>query len=382
MMAKKFDVKALDSIFDEVMDKMERSKQDIFVISEQSRQSYEDMKNELQEVRTNIARVIKTGDLLEEKTRAARRRLAEVSQFFNSFTESQVRQAYEQANELQVKLSINRSEEKQYRQKRDSLQRRLQSLLQTIERAEYLVNRLNVTMNYLTSDLEKVDEAEDNVKLKQDYSLRIIEAQEEERKRLSREIHDGPAQMMANVLLRSDLIDRTFREKGPELAFKEITSLKEMVRDALTEVRRIIYDLRPMALDDLGLVPTLKKYIDTTEEYNKGTRMNFQSTGKEVRLPSNYETAIFRLVQEAITNAVRHGKASEIDVNVEWLEKQVTIIVKDNGSGFDKSIVKSQSFGLMGMKERIELINGDFIINSSLGNGTVLMFIIPLTLDS
>lgn len=381
-MAKKFDVKALDSIFDEVMEKMERSKQDIFVISEQSRQSYEDMKNELEEVRTNIARVIKTGDLLEEKTRAARRRLAEVSQFFNSFTESQVRQAYEQANELQVKLSINRSEEKQHRQKRDSLQRRLQSLLQTIERAEYLVNRLNVTMNYLTSDHEKVDEAQDSVKLKQDYSLRIIEAQEEERKRLSREIHDGPAQMMANVLLRSDLIDRTFREKGPELAFQEITSLKEMVRDALTEVRRIIYDLRPMALDDLGLVPTLKKYIDTTEEYNKGTRMNFQSTGKEVRLPSNYETAIFRLVQEAITNAVRHGKASEIEVNVEWLEKQVTIIVKDNGSGFDKSIVKSQSFGLMGMKERIELINGDFIINSSPGNGTVLMFIIPLTLDS
>lgn len=381
-MAKKFDVKALDSTFDEVLEKMESSKQGIFVISEQSRQSYEDMKNELEEVRTNIARVIKTGDLLEEKTRAARRRLAEVSQFFNSFTESQVRQAYEQANELQVKLSINRSEEKQYRQKRDSLQRRLQALLQTIERAEYLVNRLNVTMNYLTSDHEEVDDAQDSFKLKQDYSLRIIEAQEEERKRLSREIHDGPAQMMANVLLRSDLIDRTFREKGPELAFQEITALKEMVRDALTEVRRIIYDLRPMALDDLGLVPTLKKYIDTTEDYNKGTRMNFQSTGKEVRLPSNYETAIFRLVQEAITNAIRHGKASEIDVDVEWLEQQVSIIVKDNGSGFDKSIVKSQSFGLMGMKERIELINGDFIINSSPGNGAVLMFIIPLTLDS
>ena len=381
-MAKKFDVKALDSIFDVVLEKMGSSKQDIFVISEQSRQSYEDMKNELEDVRTNIARVIKTGDLLEEKTRAARRRLAEVYQFFNSFTESQVRQAYEQANELQVRLSVNRSEEKQYRQKRDSLQRRLQALLQTIERAEYLVNRLNVTMNYLTSDYDDVDEAQDSVKLNQDYSLRIIEAQEEERKRLSREIHDGPAQMMANVLLRSDLIDRTFREKGPEPAFQEITSLKEMVRDALTEVRRIIYDLRPMALDDLGLVPTLKKYIDTTEDYNKGTRLNFQSDGKEVRLPSNYETAIFRLVQEAITNAIRHGKASEIEVKVEWLEKQVTIIVKDNGSGFDKSIVKSQSFGLIGMKERIELINGDFLINSSPGNGALLMFQIPLTLDS
>ena len=381
-MAKKYDVKALDSIFGDVLDRMESSKQDIFVISEQSRQSYEDMKNELEDVRSNITRIVKAGDLLEDKTRAARRRLAEVSKFFDTLSENQVSQAYEQANRLQVQLAENRAEEKQYRQKRDRLQRRLQSLLQTIERAEHLANRLNVTISYLTSDYEDVGEAIDKAKLKQDYSLRIIEAQEEERKRLSREIHDGPAQMMANVLLRSDLIERTYREKGPELAFQEIKSLKEMVRDALTEVRRIIYDLRPMALDDLGLVPTLKKYLETTEDYNKGTKLYFQSNGNEVRLPSNYETAIFRLVQEAITNAVRHGKASQIEVKVEWLKNHVTLIVKDNGAGFDQSIVKNQSFGLLGMKERIELVNGEFFINSSPGNGTVLMFQIPLETES
>lgn len=380
-MAKKYDVKALNSIFDDVLEKMESSKQDIFVISEKSRQSYEDMKDELEDVRTNITQVIKTGDSLEEKTRAARRRLAEVSKSFNSFSESQVRQAYEQANELQVQLSVNRSEEKQYRQKRDRLQRRLQALLQTIERAEHLVNRLNITINYLGSDHYEIGEAIDSVKLKQDYSLRIIEAQEEERKRLSREIHDGPAQMMANVLLRSDLIERTYREKGPEPAFKEISSLKEMVRDALTEVRRIIYDLRPMALDDLGLVPTLKKYLETIEDYNQGTRLLFHTSGKEVRLPGNYETSIFRLVQEAVSNAIRHGKASSIEVKVEWLKDHVTLVVKDNGSGFDQSIVKNQSFGLIGMKERIDLVDGDFYINSSLGNGTVLMFQIPLKTD-
>ncbi|MGO1057934.1 sensor histidine kinase [Planococcus sp. FY231025] len=377
-MAKKFDVKALDSIFNEVLEKMESSKQEIFVISEQSRQSYENMKDELEDIRSNISRIMKAGDLLEEKTRAARRRLAEVSKLFETFSETQIRQAYEKANELQEQLSANRSEEKQFRQKRDRLQRRLQSLLQTIEHAEHLVNRLNVTMNYLTSDFEEVEEAIDTDKLKHDYSLRIIEAQEEERKRLSREIHDGPAQMMANVLLRSDLIERTYREKGPELAFQEIKSLKEMVRDALTEVRRIIYDLRPMALDDLGLVPTLKKYLETTEDYNKGTKLSFQSNGSETRLPSNYETAIFRLVQEAISNAVRHGKASMIEVKVEWLKNHVTLVVKDNGTGFDQSIVKSQSFGLLGMKERIDLVDGDFFINSSPGNGTVLMFQIPL----
>ncbi len=381
-MAKKFDVKALDSIFDEVLEKMEISKQQIFVISEQSRQSYEDMKNDLEDVRSNIARIVRAGDTLEDKTRAARRRLAEVSKVFDSLSENQVRQAYELANELQAELAENRAEEKQYRQKRDLLQRRLQSLLQTIEHAEHLANRLNVTLSYLTSDYEDVGEAIDKTKLKQDYSLRIIEAQEEERKRLSREIHDGPAQMMANVLLRSDLIERTYREKGPELAFQEIKSLKEMVRDALTEVRRIIYDLRPMALDDLGLIPTLRKYLETTQEYNKGIKLSFESNGNEVRLPGNYETAIFRLVQEAITNAVRHGKASEIEVKVEWLKTHVNMIVKDNGTGFDQSIVKNQSFGLLGMKERIELVNGEFFINSSPGNGTMLMFQIPLVTKS
>lgn len=379
-MANKIDGKALDSIFDHLIATMEQSKQEIFLISEQSRQSYEEMKDQLEEVRTNISRVIKNGDLLEGKTRTARRKLAEVSRSFSSFTEAQVRQAYEQANDLQNRLAENRLEEKQYRKKRDGLQRRLQTLLQTIERAERLVNQVNVATNYLTSDLEDVGEAIDHTKLNQDYSLRIIEAQEEERKRLSREIHDGPAQMMANVLLRSDLIERTYREKGSEAAFREISSLKEMVRDALTEVRRIIYDLRPMALDDLGLVPTLKKYLETIEDYNQGIRIVFDSNGMEFRLPTNYETSIFRLVQEATSNAIRHGKATKIEVKFEWLKDRVTIIVKDNGAGFDQSIVKNQSFGLIGMKERIELIKGDFFINSSPGNGTVLMFQIPFKL--
>ncbi|MBT2581683.1 sensor histidine kinase [Planococcus sp. ISL-109] len=377
-MAKKSDGTSLDSIFDELVAKMDQSKKDIFAISEESRQSYEEMKDELENVRANIGRIIAEGDALEERTRAARRRLAELSRSFNKFTESQVREAYELANELQVQLSLNRAEEKKYRQKRDRLQKKLQKLLQTIERAERLVNQINVTTNYLSSDSEDVGEVLDKSKTKQDYSLRIIEAQEEERKRLSREIHDGPAQMMANVLLRSDLIEKTFREKGPEKAFKEISSLKDMVRQALTEVRRIIYDLRPMALDDLGLVPTLKKYLETIEEYNHGVRLDFQSNGKETRLPNNFETSIFRLVQEAVSNAIRHGKSTDIEVKMEWLSEQVSIIIKDNGSGFDQGIVKDQSFGLTGMRERIELIGGEFFINSTLGEGTVLMFHIPL----
>ena len=103
--------------------------------------------------------------------------------------------------------------------------------------------------------------------ISKNFAIRIIEAQEEERKRLSRDIHDGPAQILANVLLRSGLIEKVYAEQGADLAFKELNGLKETVRDALSEVRRIIYDLRPMALDDLGLIPTLKKYLLSTEEF-------------------------------------------------------------------------------------------------------------------
>ena len=120
------------------------------------------------------------------------------------------------------------------------------------------------------------------------FGIRIIQAQEEERKRISRDIHDGPAQMLANVMIRSGLIEKMFVEKGPNLHLLELADLKEMVRDALYEVRRIIYDLRPMALDDLGLIPTLKKYLSTIEEYEKGVEIHFQNSGQEQRFQDEF----------------------------------------------------------------------------------------------
>lgn len=132
------------------------------------------------------------------------------------------------------------------------------NLEETIIKADRLVSQVSVVLNYVTGDLQQVGQMIADASEKREFGFKIMEAQEEERRRLSREIHDGPAQMLANVMVRSDLIDRTFRERGPGEALSEIRSLKVMVRSALYEVRRIIYDLRPMALDDLGLVPTLK----------------------------------------------------------------------------------------------------------------------------
>ncbi|WP_342508761.1 histidine kinase [Sporosarcina sp. FSL K6-2383] len=372
------DIQTLETIFNSMVRVMDQSKNDIFIISEQSRKSFEDMQKELAEVRVDISRVITEGDYLESMTRNSRLRLADVSKNFTNYSEAQVREAYEVANDLLVKLSINQMEEKQLRIRRDELDRRLNALLVTIERANHLVGQVTTVINYLNMDLKDVGEALETARHKQEFGIRIIQAQEEERKRISRDIHDGPAQMLANVMIRSGLIEKTFVEKGPELALLELADLKEMVRGALYEVRRIIYDLRPMALDDLGLIPTLKKYLSTVEEYEKDVEIHFQNSGRELRFKTDFEVSIFRLVQESVSNALKHGKSKDIWVKVEWLRDIMNIIIKDSGQGFDQNEVKDKSFGLIGMRERIELLKGEMSITSTIGNGAIIYFRIPL----
>lgn len=193
------------------------------------------------------------------------------------------------------------------------------------------------------------------------------------------------AQMLANVMMRSELIERIFRDRGTEDGFQEIRNLRQNVRNALYEVRRIIYDLRPMALDDLGLIPTLRKYLYTTEEYNGKVKIHFQCIGdtENQRLAPQFEVALFRLAQEAVTNALKHSESEEITVKVEVTADFVVLIIKDNGKGFDIKDAKqkkNKSFGLLGMKERVDLLEGTITIDSKIGLGTFIMIKVPLSL--
>lgn len=372
------DIKALDTIFSSMLRAMDQSKNDIFIISERSRKSFDEMKAEIETVENTITRLLTENSQLEDKSRCSRKRLAEVSKNFASYSETEIREAYEAANKLLIELSVNEMEEKQMQQRRFELEKRMSELLETMQSADQLVNRVSAVVNYLTSDLQNVGEALQDARLKQNFAISIIEAQEEERKRLSRDIHDGPAQMLANVLLRSGLIEKVYTEYGADLAFKELNELKETVRDALSEVRRIIYNLRPMALDDLGLVPTLEKYLSSTENFERATEIHFSSIGQSLRLPTNIEISVFRLVQESVTNAIKHGNSKDVWVKIEWLRDILNIEVKDNGQGFELKEVRDKSFGLIGMRERVELLKGEMKISSAPGKWTKVAFRVPL----
>ncbi|MEK3888054.1 sensor histidine kinase [Bacillus sp. FSL K6-3431] len=378
MPLRKIDVKTLDYIVDTMITTVDQSKDEIFRIGEQCRADHQSLVAELKVIKEQVNKHIDEGDSLEIKTRLARKRLSQVSKNFNNFTESQVREVYENAHALHARLLVSQQSEKQLRLRRDELERQLVALQETIVRAETLVSQVTIVANYLVSDIKEIGEVLEDAKMKQDFGLRIIEAQEEERRRLSREIHDGPAQLLANVLIRSDLAERVHKEQGPEQSLLEIRSLKEMIRSALYDVRRIIYDLRPMALDDLGLIPTLKKYLASTEDYNKNIVIRFVHLGKDKRLSSKYEVALFRLIQEAVQNALKHAQAEQIQVKIEIREDSVFLIIKDNGIGFDLTDRKNDSFGLLGMKERVVILEGEITIDSNPGSGTVITIKIPL----
>ncbi|WP_156855619.1 sensor histidine kinase [Oceanobacillus sp. AG] len=368
--------KAIDQVIDEMIRVVKSSKNEIFNISEQARHEYDTLKKELEETKRLIIEYIEEGDRLEIDMRASRKRLAEVSKDFVRYTENDIHQAYKETHQLQAQMTVYREKEADLRKKRDDIERRLVNLYDTINKAEEITSKISVVEQYLADDFFQVNELIETAKEKQAFGLKIIEAQEEERRRLSREIHDGPAQMLANILLRSEIIERVLHDDSVKAAIDELQSVRKMIRSSLYEVRKIIYDLRPMALDDLGLIPTIRKYIANLIDFHQ-IDIDFVFLGEEKRLNDKYEVALFRLMQESVQNAIKHANPTLIQVKLQIQKKNIIMIIKDNGKGFDVNIKNENSFGLVGMRERVDMLGGEIDISSKQNEGTTVIIRVP-----
>ncbi len=371
------DTKRLDNILKKMTEVVEKSQEEILLISEQAEKEYAALEEELVQTKLLVNQYIAKSNELEKKVRASRRQLSEVSKRFDIHSEETIRRVYEKTHQLQTEYAVVQREEKALRQKRDDLERRLIQLSKTIERANNLGRKVSIISSFLQDDFHEVNELVKSAQEKQQIGFKIIEAQEKERKRISREIHDGPAQSLANILIRSEIVDLAFRDGDTEQALTEMKSIRESIRQALREVRRIIYDLRPMALDDLGLFPTIKKHISSISEYNN-IDIDLALHGDERRLDPHYEVAVFRIIQEGLQNAIKHAKASRIIVRLEIRDNLIALNIEDDGIGFDpENINKKDSYGLIGMKERVDLLDGELTIKSEPNRGTKIVVKLP-----
>ncbi|GBF11168.1 histidine kinase [Tepidibacillus sp. HK-1] len=204
----------------------------------------------------------------------------------------------------------------------------------------------------------------------------MIRAQEEERKRLSRELHDGIGQSIFSVLLGLEYMQPILKS---EEARQHLEQLRVTTKRTLEEIRHMAVELRPSALDDLGLIAALKSYIKTFGD-TFGIQINFEYSGDKERLASSIETALYRISQEALTNVAKYADSDRVDLTMCKKENEVVLKVKDYGKGFSMEDIgrHDKGVGLYGMEERASMLGGTFHITSQLGKGTEIEVHIPL----
>lgn len=380
-----FQADIIDRVIKNAIQVMENSKYQMFEILDTAQTELVTLNQELQSVLKETAETIERVDQLEMNYRKSRIRLTEVSRDFVRYSEEDIKQAYEKATQLQLDVMIFREKEMYLKARRDDLQKRAKSVEASVERAETIGSQMGVVLEYLSGELGHVTRIIESAKNRQFIGLKIILAQEEERKRISREIHDGPAQLLAHLVLRTEIVERMIAKQEFKMVQDEIVDLKKQVRSSLEEMRKVIFNLRPMALDDLGLIPTLRKYVQDYEEKTK-IRSLFETRGKEHRLSSAMEAAIYRLIQEALTNAAKHAYPTYVLVEITYQAQLVKIVVQDNGLGFKPELFQQKSkdhghFGLIGMRERVELLEGRMEIESAENQGTKIVIHIPTNVE-
>jgi two-component system sensor histidine kinase DegS len=209
--------------------------------------------------------------------------------------------------------------------------------------------------------------------------ISTIEAQEQERLRLSRQMHDGPAQSLTNLVLQAEICERLF-DRDPERARAELAELKKNVVSTFQKVKVFIFDLRPMMLDDLGLKPTIKRYVEGLADSGfDGVALNI--TGKDRRLAAHKEVTVFRVMQALIHIGREQGQASHISIVMDIGDDQVTVKLESNGNSFelDDNLTTHDAtrLNLPTVRERIEMLQGQITFSSIPGQGLRVSFTLP-----
>jgi len=361
---------------------IDKSREAIYDIAEGARNECERLKRDLEDLKNDVEKIIRKTDELEIALKSSRVKLAMVSRNFEKFSQDDIRTAYEIADKIRVELAVNRERERFAIIRRNELERRLLEASKTVNKAEQLINQVGTVMEYLSGDLNSLNVQLEDVEKRKYLAIRVIKAQEEERSRVAREIHDGPAQTLSNIALKAEICEKLI-DTDLNKAKEELKNLKKIVRESLVDVRRIMYALRPMSLEDIGLIPTLEKYVDKFSS-ETGIAISFQKRGAEKEISDeNLTLTIFRVVQEALNNVRKHSGAKNASVRIEFTPVNVVLTITDKGKGFDIENMKVDKddnmggFGLFSIKERVELLDGTMKIKSNTGKGTTISVILP-----
>lgn len=318
----------------------------------------EQSRRELKEIALMLEQSQQEVNKMAQRNASITAHMQQVQGQFETLPRADIRMAYDSALDSQQRLFVMRGQ-------LDKLQSDRTHLVRYAGALEQMIKALEGGVNFGDGGSATAHTVE-----------MMIQAQESERLRLSRLMHDGPAQALSNFILQTEIAMRLF-DLDQQKAREELENLKVSASGAFRKVRDFIFELRPMMLDDLGLVPTLKRYVDAWKE-QMGMDARLMVTGKERRLEQYEEVMIFRAIQELLNNAAQHSGASSVKVQVDVGESVIKVSVDDDGKGFEQGdLATKNGMGLKVIRDRVEMLNGHLDIDSIVGQGTRVTFSLP-----
>lgn len=344
----------------------EEQKSPLEKLIEDSRKQYEQIQLELREFDVLIKQSTNEVEKLAQRNAQITNKVRQMEASFDTVPRDDIQSTYQAFQDAQKRLFMMRGQLEKLQSDQRNLQKYASQLRRVLESTE------GATL--------EAPSAHPGPGGAQPAIVRVIEAQEHERQLLVQQMHDGPAQALTNLILQAEICERLF-DKDPRRAREELSNLREATTATFQKVRSFMFDLRPMMLDDLGLIPTLRKYIEGFQE-KSGIPTNLNITGEQRRLEPYNEVTSFRIIQELVSNAWQHAHCTSIEVTLDIDNAWLRASVEDNGSGFDVDEVmqaaeQQKTIGLNTLRERVEILGGQLHLDSGIGRGTKVSWEIP-----
>jgi two-component system sensor histidine kinase DegS len=299
---------------------------------------------------------------LQQRNASISAHLQQIQGQFEATSKADIRVAYDAALDAQQRLFVMRGQID-----------KLQSDRTHIEQYINILERVNQVLASDVIEKSKVDQSQLEVGKSVEM---IIQAQEAERGRLAKKMHDGPAQALSNFILQTEITMRLF-DVDQGKAKEELLGVKTAASSTFQKVRDFIFDLRPMMLDDLGLMPTITRYVETYKEQS-GIEVKLVSTGLEQRFEPYIELMVFRAIQELLNNITLHSQATQVILQIDSSPTNVRVSIEDNGKGFEvEKVEEKNSMGLKVIRDRVQMLGGSMEIHSTSGQGAHILFQIP-----
>lgn len=378
----KFDLKILDNIVKNTLESIDKSKDQLTDIKKYADDELRSLYKEYEIAKEEAKTIIQHVDQLEIKLKESKKKLLLVNKEHDKYTESQMKEIYDATDRLRVDLAVEKEKEIHLIRKRNDLEIHIKSVKAIVEKADSVFSNFSMAFDVINGDLKKFEEQINQMQSKEIWSSKIIEALEHERERISRDMHDGPAQSMSHCILKTELCIKLI-DKDQDRTRLELHNLKNIIRGTIEETRQLIYDLRPMSIDDLGLLPTIERYVDKISDQSSLNIVIKNELRDDLLFTPVMNVSIYRIIQEALNNAKKYSNAKNVVIWLKNSETKFILIVKDDGDGFDIHSIKlnyedNRGFGLSTMQERAHLLNGKCRIDAKLNAGTSIIVEFPL----